>query len=315
MQSPSLFVFLAKSRLFGVGLAVVAEISLLVALSFAPASGEAGIPAALTAAIAGTVAVVFGVLDGIVLALIGALVFGALEGWSVDELGPLVVWPGIVAAVGLFARRVEHRRALFHQVVSDQERERGRLAVELHDQEAQALAGALMMLSAAGHSEGGASAAEQARSLIKDTIKALRTLAADLTPRTLEVHGLVAAVEQLAATLSDTAGVSIRVEGGWSGRVSNEAELALYRVVQEALAMLVAEGERELTVTLDRKGGNIVVSIEHGGDVRGEAAHQALTERLRLLGGRLRVVPSATGGTRLQAELPTAPHPRTKSAT
>jgi signal transduction histidine kinase len=147
VESP--FVFLARRRILGVGLALVAEICLVAVLTLAPAPVEAGIPGVVAAAIAGTVAVVFGAVDGILVALIGALLFATLEGWSVGAFAALIVWPSVVGAVGLFAHRVEQRRDLFRQIVSEQDGERRRLALDLHDQKAQVLAGALMMLRSA----------------------------------------------------------------------------------------------------------------------------------------------------------------------
>jgi signal transduction histidine kinase len=305
--------FLASRRLVGVGLALVAECSLVAAFTLAPAPVEAGIPGVVSAAIAGTVAVVFGVLDGVVLAVIGAVVFGAVDGWSVGAAAALVVWPGVVGAVGLFARRVEQRRDLFRLFVSEQEGERRRLAIELHDEKAQVLAGALMMLRAAGSSTDDTSTAtaKHARELISETITALRTLAGDLSPRTLEHHGLAASLEQLATTLSSATGVIIRFEHGWGGRLPPETELALYRVVQDTLAALIDDGEREMVVTLERGGDTVIVAIEPGGghgDIMRLAAAHGQHERLRLLGGRVRLAHMPGGGRRLQAEVPV--HPR-----
>ncbi len=284
----------------------------MAALTLAPAPVEAGIPGVVSAAIAGTVAVVFGVLDGVVLAVIGALVFGAIDGWSVGAAAALVVWPGVVGAVGMFARRVEQRRDVFRQFVSEQEGERRLMAIELHDEKAQVLAGALMMLRAAGSptDESSAATAEQARELISETITALRTLAGDLSPRMLDHHGLVVSLEQLAITLSRTTGVGIRIEPRWSGRLSPESELALYRVVQGTLATLIDSGAREIVVTVERSYEIVLVSVESAGD-RDELARPGAPdvqhERIRLLGGRVRVVRGAGGRRELRAEVPVTP--------
>jgi signal transduction histidine kinase len=305
----SLFLRLAHRRVLGVGLALVAEICLVAVLTLAPAPVEAGIPGVVAAAIAGTVAVVFGVVDGVVLALIGALLFAILDGWSGGAFAALMVWPSVVGAAGLFARRVEQRRDVLRQIVSEQDGERRRLALDLHDQKAQVLAGALMMLRAAGHAEGATSseAAERARDLISETIGALRTMAGDLSPRALEQQGLMAALEQLAESLADATGVEIQVGGGFSGRLTFEAELALYRVAQDMLASLIESGAQDIVVTISCAGGVVSVAIGCGG---APANAVALTtpsvhhERLRLLGGRLPVVHSANQGHVFQAEVP-----------
>jgi hypothetical protein len=312
VESP--FVFLARRRILGVGLALVAEICLVAVLTLAPAPVEAGIPGVVAAAIAGTVAVVFGAVDGIVLALVGAVLFAALDGWSVGAFAALIVWPSVVGAVGLFARRVEQRRDLFRLIVNEQDGERRRLALDLHDQKAQALAGALMMLRAAGHGEGATSAdaSQRARDLISETITELRAMAGDLSPRALEQQGLSSALEQLAESLADATGVNIRIAGGWSGRLSFEAELVLYRVAQDILASLIESGEHDIHVTLGCAGGAATVSIGCGGSTANALAlttPKADQERLQLLGGRLRVVHSASHGHLLQAEVPAVLQP------
>jgi len=70
------FSALTRRRLLGVGLALVVDVCLVGALTRSSAPVEAGIPGVVAAAIAGTVAVVFGPLDGIAVALVGAALFG-----------------------------------------------------------------------------------------------------------------------------------------------------------------------------------------------------------------------------------------------
>lgn len=300
--------FLAERRWAGVGLALVVEISLLVGLALAPPSAAIGIPAAVTAGIAGTVAVVFGVLDGIALSLAGALVFAALGGWGAGQLAAVGVWPGVVAAVGLFARRVERQRSAFREVVNAQERERRSLALELHDQSAQTLTAALISLRTArrAHGEDAAAAADNARDLIVDTIQALRELAIDLSPKALADYGLAPALERLARTLSMRSGLEIRLESDWDGRLPAEAELALFRIVQAALGTAVDRGARSVRLHLSEQQDRIVLRIRDD-SVRRDADHVhaagPLAERLRLLGGRLTVTP-IPAGTETRAELP-----------
>lgn len=293
------FSVLARNRLLGVGLALVAEVCLVGALTVAPAPIEAGIPGVVAAAIAGTVAVVFGPLDGIALALVGAALFGVLQGGA-GAPAALVVWPSVVGAVGLFARRVEQHRDLLGELVIEQEAQRRRAASSLHDEEAQALAGALLMLRVAGHgdSQAAAAAAEQARESISRTIGELRTIAGDLSPRGLEQQGLVSALEQLAEMLSQTTSATVAIDAPHEVSLSFEAQLAIYRLVHDVLLGLIASGERDLRVGLDPAAGDVRASIWCG-DSRDPAAvlrrsriHQ---ERLRLVGGHLHLGHPARG--------------------
>lgn len=306
------FPLLAKRRAFGVGLAVVVEVCLVVGLSFAPSAGEIGIPAAVTAAVAGTVAVVFGVLDGVCVALVGALVFASRDGWGVDDVAPLVLWPGIVAAVGVFARRVEYHRArLLREVLTDHERDRKRLAVALQDGTAQELAGALMMLAVATseETERRPAAGEAAREIINQAIQSLRAAAVDLSPKVLETDGLGAAVEELAATLSRTLGARIDVDARWDERLEADVEVSLFRVVQHVLAGLIGQGERDVHITLDREDDLLFVTIEPAHtDPKTVAPHHLLRERMHLLGGRIHTIPTRPGKLALQLELALPTH-------
>ena len=306
-----MFLLLAKRRALGVGLAVVVEVCLVVGVSFAPSAGEIGIPAAVTAGVAGTVAVVFGVLDGVCVALIGAVVFASRDGWGSDDVAPLVLWPGIVAAVGMFARRVEHHRARFlRALLSDHERERKRLAVTLQDDTAQELAGALMMLgmAASNQTDGSTAAAREARAIINQAIQSLRAVAVDLRPNVLDHHGLAAAVEELAATLSRTVGIRVDVDARWDERLGREAEVSLFRVVQQALAGLIGQGERDVHIILDREDELLVVTIEPvDADAHTLEPHHLLQERMRLLGGRIHTTASRPGRRALRLELAAPP--------
>jgi signal transduction histidine kinase len=307
----SAFTLLAARRLTGVGTALAVEAAILLALAQANSSAVVGIPAAVAAAIAGTVAVVFGPVDGVLVSLAGAAVFGLATSWKAGTLAALVVWPAIVFAVGLFARRVERGRTGLEQIVAAQELERQRLALELHDETAQTLVAALIALrhdeQQAGSAEQGSSAATS-RALIEATIQAVRRLAVDLRPKVLDDFGLVPAVERLAETLSERTGISVDVDGrGWTARLPGEIELALYRTVQEALANSAGRDLHAVRIVLEQKTGKAAVAVETDGFGDGTDAGvglEGLRERLRLLDGRLAVAPRGAGRTTLRAEVP-----------
>ncbi|HEX3331973.1 MAG TPA: histidine kinase [Gaiellales bacterium] len=302
------FSVLARNRVLGVGLALVAQISLVGALTVAPAPAEAGIPALIAAAISGTVAVVFGPLDGMALALVGAALFGVIEGGA-GAPAALVVWPSVVGGVGLFARRVEQQRDLLRELVSAQEAQRRRAAASLYDEQAQVLAGALLMLRAAGHddSEAAAAAAKQARDSIGRAISELRTIAGELSPRGLEQQGLVCALEQLAETLSQMTSVTVAIDALHEPPLAFESQLAVYRLVEDVLAALIENGKRDLRVEVNTDRHDMRTSIWCG-DSQNPAAvlHRSRVhqERLRLLGGHLHIDQDARGPL-LEAVVPT----------
>jgi signal transduction histidine kinase len=309
------FPLLARRRAAGVGLALVVECAALAALAFASPAAVVGVPAAIAAAIAGTVAVVYGPLDGALVALAGAAVFLVAGGWRPGEFVALAVWPAVVAAAGAFARRVSRHRAALHEAIAAQELERRRLADGLHDETAQTLATALLALRRAEQAatpSDAAAAHEMARDLVRDAVEDLRSVAVDLRPRALDDFGLAPALARLGTTFAERTGVAVDVRADAEGeRLPPALELALYRVVQEALANVTAHADaRTVRVVVDRQGDAAVLDIRddgrgfdpsrngHGGGL------SRLRERISLLGGRLAVVSSAGAGTSVRAEIP-----------
>lgn len=311
------FSTLARRRWAGVGFAILVEAVIVLPLAHADPSAVVGIPAAVAVAIAGTVAVVFGPVEGALVALVGAALFGWAGGWEAGELAALAVWPTIVVAAGLFARRVERHRRGMAELLTAQESERTRIALELHEERAQTLAAALLSLRQAERAvcADDAGAANQAtRELIEATIKSLRELAVELRPKVLEDYGLAPAVEGLAASFEERTGIDVDV-GIRTGaeRLPPELELTLYRAVQEVLAGVAGRnGGGRIQVTIERGPGEVRALIERAraGTEPGRDEQSpelaSLRERVRLAGGRL-IAKSDGAGTVVRVELPLRP--------
>jgi signal transduction histidine kinase len=305
----SAFSFLGRRRLTGVGVALTVEVAALVALAAVPQSAVAGLPPAVVAAVAGTVAVVFGPIDGLLVALAGAAVFGFADGFGPGEIAALAVWPAIVLAAGLVARGVSRQRRALEQIVAAQERERQQLALKLHDGTAQTLVAALLALKHADRApdlsrSSGATAVS--RGLIEEAIEAIRVLAVELRPKVLDDFGLTAALERLAAVESSRTGMRIEVaEPAPLERLPRDVELALYRIAQELLADAGGGRSTAARIALEQSADTtaLVVEIEGPGADPGEAALEGLHARLRLLRGRLAVTVRPAGGKTIRAEV------------
>lgn len=312
-QMGATFSVLGRHRWAGVGLAFLAEAAVLAALGFADPSAVVGIPAAVAAAIAGSVAVAYGPWDGAIVAFGGAVVVGLAGSWRTGELAALVVWPAIVVPVGFFGRRVAEQRVALRQLVVAQELERQRLAMELHDETAQSLVAALMALTrfeTAESAEQAAARGAELRVLIQETLGRVRELAVDLRPRVLDDLGLTAAAQRLAATFSERTGVAVEVELNEQERLPTEIELVLFRVLQEALQWVTDRTDATLVrVTLTRTPAGAVFEVADDGSVvdAGVADSREFVsarERLRLVGGRLTIMTPPGAGTIVRAAVP-----------
>src|SRR5918997_6916520 len=205
---------------------------------------------------------------------------------------------------------------------SAREEERRRLARELHDGPAQALAAALfgVDLAVGALDRAPATAREEllvARALVRDALDDVRALMAGLRPRLLEERGLVVALKVMAAMppLWGTE-VSVETQGfGAEERLPADVELALFRIAQEAVSnarrhgaasrvrvsLVVRPDVAELLVADDGRG--FLWEPEFGWSSRGEGL-PGMRERAELLGGTLRVESAPGAGTRIAVTLP-----------
>jgi len=218
------------------------------------------------------------------------------------------------AAIAVDLSQQVSREAL-RQVVEAQELERTRLARELHDETGQALTSILLGLKEveqAVEGEQGRAAVASLRELVVSTLQDVRRLAVELRPSALDDFGLVTAIERLADTYRQQAGVDVDLEASiGEERLPPEVETALYRIVQEALTNVSKHaGASRISIVVRRKGNSAAVVVEDDG--RGFDAHArsdglglpGMRERVALLGGRLIVESSSGSGTTLAVEVP-----------
>src|SRR6266536_1164020 len=212
------------------------------------------------------------------------------------------------------SRRVA--RDSLRRVVAGQELERQRLARELHDETGQALTSILLGLKAVEEARTLAeteAAAEQLRELVVATLQDVRRLAVELRPKALDDFGLIAALERLVSTFSETTGIAVELEETLDeARVPAEVETTLYRILQEALTNIVKHARaRKVSIILVRRDGKVTALVEDDGEgfdpevVRADGLGLlGMRERLALVDGRLTLESAAGAGTTLAVEVP-----------
>jgi PAS domain S-box-containing protein len=199
------------------------------------------------------------------------------------------------------------------------EEERQRIARELHDDTAQRLAGLMLLLRAASKIEDREERdrrLERVREEIAETAEAVRRIARGLRPPALEEVGLVSALDSLVRSLGRAHSLDIELAVESVGdRLDADAELALYRIVQEALTNAIRHsGASRIVVSLygDGMAMGAVVEDDGRGFVPerdyGEAGRGlglvGMRERARNAGGSLEIASAPDKGTRVSAELP-----------
>jgi len=214
-------------------------------------------------------------------------------------------------------KREEKYRRLSGRLLTLQDEERRRLALDLHDSTGQCLAALTMNLDVVGRvtkalDARSARALAESRSLADQCAREVRTVAYLLHPPLLDEVGLLSAVRWYAEGFANRSGIHVAMDLGEIGRLPGPVETALFRVVQEALTNVhryasTATASIRLTATADAVALDI---HDEGHGLRDPVTHehgtlretlgvgiQGMRERVRQLGGTFDVEFRDTGTT------------------
>jgi two-component system, NarL family, sensor kinase len=209
----------------------------------------------------------------------------------------------------------ETERALLAERMLAEQEERRRVAELLHDGPIQQLSAISQMLdSALADLEGGdAERAKEvfARSLVlaRDAARDLRQLCDDLEPRVLHQLGFAAAAAALARRISSRHDVEIELELGAAEGLGENAAVALYQILRDAVEQAVRRGTLtriEVSVQPTDGGGVELVVTDDGPPERRATVLEGLAERAATLNGRFSSEIRYPRGSTVRIEVPPA---------
>jgi len=212
----------------------------------------------------------------------------------------------------------EAARRLSARLLHLQDDERRRLSRELHDSTGQHLAAAKMVLSslAAGHEDDRRYA--ESLELVDRSLREIRTISHLLHPSGLEEAGFSSAARWYTEEFANRSGIQLQVEiADLPVRLPREVELALFRVLQEALANMHRHSKSpSADVSFQADAEQLILTItDHGVGMPKEVLDQfrssgtagvglaGMRERVRELGGNLELE-SSSAGTSLRVTIP-----------
>jgi two-component system, NarL family, sensor histidine kinase UhpB len=208
-------------------------------------------------------------------------------------------------------RLEDERRESARRALDAQEAERARIARELHDEVGQTLTAVALRAERAASTE-----SQQADALIEIAETVLRSLddvhriGRELRPEALDDLGLINALIALCSRISRQSGLHVRRElDGQLPPLSDEVELVIYRVAQEALTNSLRHSEAsEVGVSLKAAGDRVVLTITDDGRGIGEATSSGglagMRERAMLIDAVLQVRSRFPHGTEVVLTLP-----------
>jgi PAS domain S-box-containing protein len=220
-------------------------------------------------------------------------------------------------------RMQDNLRFYLHQATRAQEEERKRISRELHDDTVQALVVLARQLDAIANGnkaldDDDRHRLENLREQVNNIMQGVRRLSQDLRPAALDRLGLLPALEWLASEIKDFSGIDVTVNvTGKERRFSEEVELLLFRIVQEALRNVWRHSqasEAEISVEFGNNQTQIAIS-DNGkgfdlpqtiGDLTriGKLGLAGIQERVQLLGGTLTARSHPGKGTSITIKLP-----------
>ncbi len=225
------------------------------------------------------------------------------------------------ATVDGMAHQVQQAQAAMQNYITTimrgQEDERMRLARELHDDTIQSLIAVQQRIEMAQKSLAkdpalAAARMDELKGLLADTLTSVRRFVRDLRPTYLENLGLIPALE----TLTRESNTTFRVVGD-EQRLDAERELALYRIVQEALRNIAKHAHAtRAAVTLAFDTDEVTATVEDNGrgfdapetptafSQSGHFGLMGMQERAQLFGGNVYVKSERDKGTKVIAYLP-----------
>jgi signal transduction histidine kinase len=223
----------------------------------------------------------------------------------------------------LASRTLELER-LSLRMMQQHEEQRRRLSLELHDETAQVFSAVKLRLGLLREATSGQTAEQlaQVSGLVDEGMKSIRRVTEDLRPSLLDDLGLVPALRALAQDFEARTGIPVdfRFTGPRSLTLTEEADVALFRALQEALSNVARHARAgQVIVTLVAGQGVVELSVDDDGhglpagfdlEALSHAGHMGLAgmhERMAVLGGQVRITTGREAGTHLHVQIPMQP--------
>jgi signal transduction histidine kinase len=220
----------------------------------------------------------------------------------------------------LLQRADDKRRALMEHLVTAQEEERRRIAIDVHDDSIQSMAAIGIRLQILRrHAPGNemAKQLEEIENTVTESIGRLRKLLFRLESSSVEKVGLSRALTRYVAELFPDGHPRVRVNDRLTAALEGHAPLVLYRIAQEAMNNIQKHAQAStVTVILSEAEQGVLLKVKDDGvgfnmqdaarrALPGHLGMLSMHERAQVAGGWLTVESSLRKGTSVECWVPT----------
>ena len=242
-----------------------------------------------------------------------------------DETGRVHQIRGMSQDITERKQAEEEQRRLAQQLLNVRDEEHRRMARNLHESASQSLAALKMTLSRLAEAipqdaENQRDLLESSLMLAEEAIREVRTVSHLLHPLVLDDAGLGPALRWYAAGFSERSQVGVKVDiADDFGRLPQETETAIFRIVQEALTNVHRHSaSRTAIIRVARRNGDTIVEVEdkgHGMPLPSESTCwrspmgiglAGIRQRVQQLNGEFEIKSALGEGTTIRFVLPAA---------
>ncbi|MEQ8905700.1 ATP-binding protein [Ekhidna sp.] len=177
----------------------------------------------------------------------------------------------VIAAFWLFKRKEYKQRVALEQektrlkeeqiraVISSQEKERKRFAMDLHDDFGQLISALKLNVSKTD---------DKSDKILNSMYNSLKNIAFDLMPHTLFEKGIEEALEELRDQINGSSKIQVAFQSfEIKNKIDDEQKVALYRIVQELVSNIIKySNASKLNISLTDVGNGLSLLIEDDGD-------------------------------------------------
>ena len=151
-------------------------------------------------------------------------------------------------------------------MIAGQEKERQKVAGELHDDLGSLMATIKLHFDKA-NTDTSDSALEKAQNLLEEAYQKIRGMAHSKNSGVMSDQGLLSAIKKMAKTISETNAMEVKVEHfGLGERMENSLELSIFRIVQELVANAIKHAEAsKINIQLTQHEENLNIIVEDNG--------------------------------------------------
>jgi PAS domain S-box-containing protein len=240
----------------------------------------------------------------------------------IDDSGQLLGVVRTMTDITEQKKLTDEREQFTRKILNIQEEERKKISRELHDSTAQYLA--LLMLEMEAVIEKDKQLPletithlQRLRDTVASTLQEVRRFSHELRPSILEHLGLPAALELIISEFNNSCPVNVRFNtNSPEKRLSNEIELALFRITQEALNNIRKHSEadqaevnlsltsRKIRLTISDNGKGFKIQKQEQIIRKGSLGLIGMRERAHLIGATLNLKSIVNKGTTIKVELP-----------